>query len=86
MSNDLKHDKNHRPIACEGCESKQVESPTMLQAWASDEFLEHYDVDSIDFVTDGDLRRAVGTSTDCSIEGHCYDCNGPDDGTCGDED
>lgn len=83
---ELKSDKNHRPIACESCISNGNEPPTMLQAWANDALLEAEDVDSIDFLPDDEIRRLATQTNDCGIEGHCYACNGPDDDTAGDED
>lgn len=59
----------------------------MLQAWASDWLLDREDVDSIDEISDDDLRRLANTApSECAIEGHCLPCNGPDDGNDGNQD
>ncbi|AJX30037.1 MULTISPECIES: hypothetical protein [Burkholderia] len=70
-----RHDKNHRPVPCDTCPQ---DNPTMLEGYVSDEALALNDCTHIDEMDDGDIRR------DGFIEGHCYECNGPDDGDCGD--
>lgn len=72
----MKHDKNHRPIACPDCDENDP-NPTMLTAWVSDWLLEREGVDSIDEIPDSDIYRFRTTvSQECSIEGHCIECNG----------
>jgi hypothetical protein len=73
----LRHDKNHRPVACNTC---PPDNPTMLQGSADDEALELNDCTHIDQMTDDDIRG------DGAVEGHCLECNGPDDGTDGNSD
>jgi hypothetical protein len=74
-----KIDKNHREIICESCDAN--EDATMLQAFVSDRQLIIEDVDSIDEIDDATLRRLASINRiDCSIEGHCNPCDGPDDG------
>lgn len=68
-------DKNHGTIACETC---PPDNPTMLEVYVSDEALAQNDCTHIDQMEEGDIRR------DGSLLSHCYDCNGPDDGDCGD--
>jgi len=70
-----KHDKNHGTIACDTCSQ---DNPTMLEVYVSDEALAQNDCTHIDEMDESDIRR------DGSITSHCYDCNGPDDGDCGD--
>ncbi|AUT67045.1 hypothetical protein [Paraburkholderia hospita] len=76
----LRHDCNYRPIACPTCEG---DNPTLFQAFASNQMLDDFGGDCIDELTDNDLRnnQAPGYSW---VEGHCLDCNGADDGNCGD--
>lgn len=70
-----KSDKNHRQIACDTC---PADDPTMLSAYVSDEVLALHECDHIDDMLDSDVR------CDGHVEGHCHECNGPDDGDCGD--
>lgn len=87
MTDDVKSDKNHRPIECDGCKDKGIANPTMLTAWASDWVLESQDVASIDFLSDDDIRRlSRAHSSDCAIEGYCLPCNGQDDRDDGNDD
>lgn len=80
----MKADKNHRAIECDTC--KPDDAPTMLQAWASGWLLDREGVESIDELSDDDLRRlAVVDPSECAIEGHCLPCNGPDDGDDGNQ-
>lgn len=77
-----RHDHNHRLIACPTCDG---EDKTMFQAFASDEVLALYEVDHIDDMYDEDIRRqATPPNPACWIEGNCLECDGPDDGDCGD--
>lgn len=71
------HDKNHRPIACPECNGP---FKTQLQAFMSDATLARLGKRSIQTVMDSDIRGEAG-SPECFIEGHCWECNGPDDGT-----
>ncbi|MFP3586391.1 hypothetical protein SCB29_22400 [Paraburkholderia sp. SIMBA_055] len=45
--------------------------------------LNDFGVDSINELTDNDVRNNQAPGY-CWVEGHCLDCNGPDDGNCGD--
>jgi hypothetical protein len=71
----MKHDKNHRPIACDTCPQ---DDPTMFDAHVTDETLAAYQCDHIDEMLDVDIRNSG------HVDGHCLECNGPDDGDCGD--
>jgi hypothetical protein len=75
LSNRLKHDKHHRPVPCPTC---APDNATLLQGWVDDETLQSYEADDIDALDDDDIRR------DGIVEGHCLECNGPDDEDCGD--
>jgi hypothetical protein len=73
------HDKNNRPILCDGCHQEE------LEAFANDETLAEYGVKHIDDMDDDEIREAASPlNADCCISGHCLTCNGPDDGDCGD--
>ena len=78
----MQTEHNKRDIDCETCDS----DPTVLQAWASDWLLKREGVESIDDLSDDDVRRLSRTeNAECSIEGHCLECNGSDDGDDGNQ-
>jgi hypothetical protein len=52
----------------------------MLPGYADDATLASYECTDINQMDDDDIRR------DGIVEGHCLECNGPDDGDCGDSD
>jgi hypothetical protein len=80
VENQLQYNRNYRPIACPTCPAS---NPTFFQAYASDQMLEDFEAEHIGDLTDDDLRYNQRPDH-CWVEGRCLECNGADDGNCGD--
>lgn len=69
-------DKFNRAIDCADC--NRDDSPTQLQAWVNQAGLDRFDVDSIDFINDEDVRK-LAIYGEGGVTGHCSPCHGADD-------